>query len=132
MWWLFWNKGLLNGVTPNVSSISLCSPFFFFLFFFEFSFFFSKYSSSFCPFLDMTKSSSFFFFFLSFQIFLCFVLVRVTFVQGNFQRKFCFTLLGSNWVAKDDSLYCCFLGRKKEKKMATHHFKLWLFYFQKF
>jgi len=48
------------------------------------------------------------------------VLVRVTLFQGNFQRKFCFTLLGSNWVAKDDSFYYFFLGRKKEEKKWPH------------
>jgi len=59
-------------------------------------------------------------FFLSFQKFLCFVLVRVTLVQCNFQRKFCFTLLGSNWVAKDDSFIIFFLGRKKKEKKRPH------------
>ena len=61
----------------------------------------------------------FFLFFLSFQNFWCFVLVRVTLVQGNVQRKFCFTLLVSDWVAKDDS-FCFFLGRKKEEKKWPH------------
>jgi len=62
----------------------------------------------------------FFLFFLSFQNFLCFVLVRVTLVQGKFQRKCCFTLLGSNWVAKDDSFFFVFFGRKKKRKKWPH------------